>query len=416
MELAPIAVFAYNRPDHLKRTLTALAAANLAAESELHLFSDGPRAVGEDPGVAAVRALLSGITGFKEVHLHLQPKNIGLRSSIVSGISSILEGHDRIIVLEDDIEVSSHFLSFMNTALDRFANDEQVGCICADQRQIDASGLPESFFLKMPSCHGWGCWARSWQLFHRDPQLSETFNAKERQAFTLNGAFPPYWWQLEANHTGELDTWAIFWNAALFRNNLLTLYPREALARNFGNDGSGVHDTTASLVGQLSDFLPALPDKVELDINAERAFERACHEEIKSAQLPFFAKTKMHILRLSLSILKLFRHSKWWQKLLEKRYPGVKFGRGVWLEGLEGIHIEPGAIIGNNVLLKSRKPGSALRLLRGPCDIKGPLQIRSKARIGDSCRIYGAARIEESANVPPGAIVNRDFSQIPVPD
>ena len=40
---APIIVFAYNRPDHLKRTLTALTKNKEAKESDLFIFVDGPK-------------------------------------------------------------------------------------------------------------------------------------------------------------------------------------------------------------------------------------------------------------------------------------------------------------------------------------------------------------------------------------
>lgn len=43
MNLAPIIVFAYDRPDHLSKTLAALAKNDLAPQSVLYIYSDGPR-------------------------------------------------------------------------------------------------------------------------------------------------------------------------------------------------------------------------------------------------------------------------------------------------------------------------------------------------------------------------------------
>jgi len=40
MSLAPIILFAYNRPDHTRRTLEALSANLLADQSELFIFAD----------------------------------------------------------------------------------------------------------------------------------------------------------------------------------------------------------------------------------------------------------------------------------------------------------------------------------------------------------------------------------------
>lgn len=41
--MAPIAIFAFNRPDHLRRTLEALAVNELAGQSHVTFFCDSPR-------------------------------------------------------------------------------------------------------------------------------------------------------------------------------------------------------------------------------------------------------------------------------------------------------------------------------------------------------------------------------------
>jgi hypothetical protein len=53
--LAPIAFFAYRRPEHTKQTLEALAANSLASESDLFIFSDGPRNEQAQEEVRSVR-------------------------------------------------------------------------------------------------------------------------------------------------------------------------------------------------------------------------------------------------------------------------------------------------------------------------------------------------------------------------
>ena len=40
---APVILFVYARPDHTERTLDALAANRLAAETDVHIFADAPR-------------------------------------------------------------------------------------------------------------------------------------------------------------------------------------------------------------------------------------------------------------------------------------------------------------------------------------------------------------------------------------
>ena len=55
MTLAPIALFTYNRLAHTRRTIEALQKNEFAAQTELYVFSDGPKAAADAPEVEAVR-------------------------------------------------------------------------------------------------------------------------------------------------------------------------------------------------------------------------------------------------------------------------------------------------------------------------------------------------------------------------
>ena len=43
------------------------------------------------------------------------------------------------------------------------------------------------------------------------------------------------------NKNGEIDTWAIFWYATIFKNNGLCLSPNTSYVHNIGLDNSGEH-------------------------------------------------------------------------------------------------------------------------------------------------------------------------------
>ena len=53
--LAPIALFVYNRPDHMRRTLSYLQKNELAAESRLFIFSDGAKTDADEDKVEQIR-------------------------------------------------------------------------------------------------------------------------------------------------------------------------------------------------------------------------------------------------------------------------------------------------------------------------------------------------------------------------
>ena len=96
-ELAPIALFVYNRPEHTRRTVEALAANALAAQSQLFVFSDAPASNVQANAVRAVRAYLREVTGFKSVSIVEREENYGLARSIIDGVTSVVNQHGRIV-------------------------------------------------------------------------------------------------------------------------------------------------------------------------------------------------------------------------------------------------------------------------------------------------------------------------------
>ncbi|AGW15231.1 hypothetical protein [Megalodesulfovibrio gigas] len=242
--LAPVALFAYARPDHLQATLAALAANALAGQTVLTIFSDGPRSEQDAAGVQAVRALVrqeQQAGRFAAVHVVERDRNWGLADSIVDGVTMLCAQHGRVIVLEDDIVTAPCFLRYMNDALTRYADTPQVMHIAGHNFDINPQGLPESFFMGHSSCWGWATWQRAWAHFSRDAAaFVRDFTAQDIHRFNLDGTYD-YWAQLLANRTGALKTWAVFWYASVFRQGGLCLHPRASLVENIGHDGSGTN-------------------------------------------------------------------------------------------------------------------------------------------------------------------------------
>jgi hypothetical protein len=59
---SPIALFVYNRPWHTKQTLNALLNNDLAIQSDLYIFSDGPKNNSSEGSVKAVREIIENIS------------------------------------------------------------------------------------------------------------------------------------------------------------------------------------------------------------------------------------------------------------------------------------------------------------------------------------------------------------------
>lgn len=241
MSLAPITLFTYNRFWHTQQTVESLQKNELAVDSDLLVFSDGPKTESDIAKVTEVRSHLKTICGFKSVTIIERDKNFGLAQSIINGVTDIVNRHGKIIVLEDDMVTSPYFLKFMNEALEFYKDEERVISIHGYVYPVKAK-LPETFFLRGSDCWGWATWKRGWDLFESNGQklLKELKHKKLQKRFDFNGAFP-YIQMLQDQIKGKNDSWAVRWYASALLQDKLTLYPGKSLVFNIGNDESGTH-------------------------------------------------------------------------------------------------------------------------------------------------------------------------------
>ena len=122
---APIVLFVYNRPNHVKMNLRKLNAIREVENTELFIFSDAANGEGDKEAVEEVRQFIDDFTvnesRFKSVKVFLSETNKGLAESIINGVSKIIHQNGRVIVLEDDLAMSNDFIEYMNDALDFYS-------------------------------------------------------------------------------------------------------------------------------------------------------------------------------------------------------------------------------------------------------------------------------------------------------
>ena len=81
-ELAPILLFVYNRPQHVRQLVTSLLANEEAAQSTLYVYADGAKDENDQAAVEEVRQIILDLDGFKTVHLIQREENWGLAEVI----------------------------------------------------------------------------------------------------------------------------------------------------------------------------------------------------------------------------------------------------------------------------------------------------------------------------------------------
>ena len=240
MKLAPIALFVYNRPRHTELTLEALKNNYLSDQSELYIFSDGPKincTMEQLSKILEVRKIIASKNWCNTVHIVESDHNKGLASAIVDGINKIFLTSDKIIVLEDDLITSKGFLQYMNEALNIYSDNTNVMHISGYQHPFIRL-MPETFFTNTMNCSGWGTWKRAWQLLMTDPDYLAREISKLYVSFIdpLNYRICE---QLKANINGTNSTWAVKWYCTIILNNGLCLNPKTSLVKNIGFDSSG---------------------------------------------------------------------------------------------------------------------------------------------------------------------------------
>jgi hypothetical protein len=240
-ELAPIVLFVYNRPKHARLTIEALQKNLLVSESELFIYSDGPKRESDREVVDEIRQYLAAVDGFTRITIIKREQNMGLANSIISGVSEVLSRYGKIIVLEDDMITSPYFLRYMNEALELYEHEERVISVHGYLYPVQER-LPETFFLKGADCWGWGTWKRGWDLFESDgTKLFKELKARRlEQRFDFNGTYD-YIKMLKGQASGKNDSWAVRWYASALLNDRLTLFPGHSLVQNIGTDKSGIH-------------------------------------------------------------------------------------------------------------------------------------------------------------------------------
>lgn len=243
MNYSPIIIFAFNRVDTLRNTVSSLLNNEEAKESELFVYVDGPRKQkpGEAEKVKTVQEFVKTINGFKNVTYSFSEENKGLGTSIIAGVTEVINRYGRAIVLEDDLVFSSNFLAFMNDGLNRYENEQKVFSICGYTNKVKVpKGYDhDAYFCTRSSSWGWGTWADRWNTV--DWELKDWSRYKKMgRAFNRWGGSDCFRMLRSVKECGA-TSWAIRFGFFQFLQDKLSLFPIVSKVRNDGFDGAGTN-------------------------------------------------------------------------------------------------------------------------------------------------------------------------------
>jgi len=247
--LAPIVFFAYNRPEHTEKVLSALLSNKLADKSRLYIFVDGPKdgATEEQKAkINEVRKLVAKKRWCQEVIIRISQKNIGCRDSIIQGITEVFENYDKAIILEDDIFTSPAFLTYMNKALEMYQTRLSVFSISGHSYSPTKVQIPgdyeyDAYISPRLFNWGWGTWKDRWNQVDWDLNFVPEFVKHSQETACFNRGGEDLTDMLKAQYDSKIDAWDIQFAFTHFANHAVSIVPCQSYTRNIGFDGSGTH-------------------------------------------------------------------------------------------------------------------------------------------------------------------------------
>ncbi|MDO7138862.1 glycosyltransferase [Algibacter lectus] len=285
--LVPICLFTYNRLDETILTINALKSNYLAEASDLYIFSDGGKNESASKKIEIVRKYLKTITGFKSVTIFESETNKGLAKSIITGVTSVLEKHEKVIVLEDDLITSPNFLNFMNQSLTFYKNDENIFSISG--YTFDLKSLPinnDFYFGYRASSWGWGIWKNRWETIDWNISDYQEFSNNKTLRKRFNRGGSDMSGMLKNQMENKIDSWAIRFCYHQFKHDLKTVFPNKSKIQSIGFSKEATHTSgTKRFITDLDDS-----NKTTFEFETFSAMDSTLMKEFRSK---FSIKTRL---------------------------------------------------------------------------------------------------------------------------
>ena len=160
MEQTAIGVFCYKRASKLKQSMEALLQNPECKNLEIVFFSDGYKGEKDKQGVLETRAYIDSLTGFKRIHKHYRERNYATGLNFETGLKFLCNNYEQFIIVEDDLVVTSNYVSFLLQALDNYRNELSVFCVTGFCFPLQLNDYKFDSIVHNRFCsYGWASWS-----------------------------------------------------------------------------------------------------------------------------------------------------------------------------------------------------------------------------------------------------------------
>lgn len=244
MEKVPVLVLAFNRADHVAKAMESI---RTYQPTKLYLECDGarPHKEREAEAVAQTRKIMLDMVDWPcEVKTLFREKNLGCANAVYEAISWFFEQESWGVIIEDDVVVGQDFFTLCEDLLPRYANEEKIMEISAENRYPATTDANTYFYSVDLRCWGWASWARAWEKMDmKMEKWPKQSLFKLIRAFSLfRGCMMYYYWNRTYKNIEHSSSWATRWAFSIFTEKGLCIIPGNNLAINIGTNGGTHYD------------------------------------------------------------------------------------------------------------------------------------------------------------------------------
>ncbi len=229
-ETIPVLLFAYARPDHLRRVLDRLRENRVP---RVEVFADGAKGPADAARVAEVRAQLRAID-WCECRIVERERNMGLGRNVLAAVSDAVTRHEAFIAWEDDLVCVPGTYAWMCAGLRHYRDDRRVMSVTAwtHPRVAPAGVGDQPYFDGRAECWTWGSWARAWPGMNRSAREMMQAAATAGVAGAEFGSDLP----VMAEQEKRKNIWAVRWIYHHLEERGLCLRPPWSMVEHVGFD------------------------------------------------------------------------------------------------------------------------------------------------------------------------------------
>ena len=217
---------------------------------KLYLVLDGPKGIEEKETCNQTKKVLDDINWDCKVEKLFSDHNLGLKKRFKSGLDTIFNQEESLIILEDDTLPTSSFFRFCDELIEKYSDQKNIAQINGYNYLSKINKEKSYYFSTYPELWGWASWSDRWFKYYNNDldgwnEIKNTQAFKEK--FFSEQEYAYFYKAYENAFNNVIDSWDFKWSFSLRINELLSVAPTKNLVKNLGFGHQGATHTHQKL-------------------------------------------------------------------------------------------------------------------------------------------------------------------------